>query len=118
VVKSSPISKVLKVRNTGIRAVDLNWQIFDVQDNMDGTNSDNFNLKVIRNQGIDRGEAPYKFAFDFIEPEESLDSIFSIEPKQVLMGPREVVDFTITYSPDKKPPGLYRSVVLASPSLT
>lgn len=33
------------------------------------------------NQGLDKSDLPFKFSFNFIEPEESLNSIFEIEPK-------------------------------------
>jgi hypothetical protein len=117
VVNSEPITKVLRVRNTGIRAVDINWEIYD-QTSQDGSDRDQFNLKVANNQGADKTEAPYKFNFEYIEPKENLDSNFSVEPKQVTMGPREIIPFTVTFNPKLNGPGHYRSLVMASPSLT
>lgn len=65
-------------------------------------------------------EAPYKFNFEFIEPEESKDSVFEIYPKTCMMGPRETQTFTITFYPNKqgKGTGKFRSLVLAYPELT
>ena len=34
-------------------------------------------------------ENPFKFNFELIEPEESKNSIFDIEPKQTVMGPKQ-----------------------------
>jgi hypothetical protein len=119
VVNTEPISKLIRVKNTGIRAVEFNWQIFDSADtsNLD---RDFFNLSIGKNSGLNKGEYPYKFTYDFIEPQESADSIYEISPKQAVMGPREVQTFTVTFSPNKpgKEPGMYKSIVMASPSLT
>jgi len=72
------------------------------------------------NQALDKDEAPYRFNFAFVEPQESLDSIFEISPKHTVMGPRETQVFTVTFNPamDGKGPGIYRSIAMASPALT
>ena len=72
------------------------------------------------NLGLDKDDAPYRFNFAFVEPQESLDSIFEISPKQTVMGPRETQVFTVTFNPamDGKGPGVYRSIVMASPTLS
>jgi hypothetical protein len=109
----------LKVKNTGIRAVELEWKIFDKVD-LEKSENDIFNVAVDFNNGFDRAENPYRFAFELIEPEVSYESIYSIEPKYTVMGPREVQTFTVTFSPDKpgKLAGQYSSIVMATPSLT
>ena len=70
VVNSQPISKNFKIKNTGIRAVDLDWKIFDQKD-LANKDTDYFNLSIIKNMSYDRKENPFKFNFDVIEPEES-----------------------------------------------
>ena len=69
------------------------------------------------NTALDRDDLPYKFAFEFVEPTESLDSVFEIEPKQATMGPREVHTFKVTFHSDKYIAGRFRSIVMATPSL-
>ena len=88
VVNTGPISKSLKIRNTGIRSIDLNWKIFDRED-IEKSENNIFNIGVAQNIGLDALETPYKFNFEFVEPEESMNSVFEINPKNCMMGPRE-----------------------------
>ncbi len=51
----------------------------------------------MRNFGFDAAENPYKFNFTAIEPEESKGSAFEIAPKNSILGPREIQNFTVTF---------------------
>lgn len=77
VTNSQPITKEFKIKNTGIRSVQIDWKIFDTKDLVGGDN-DLFNLKIAKNFSFDRKDNPYKFNFEAIEPEESHDSAFEI----------------------------------------
>jgi hypothetical protein len=66
-VNTGPINKSLKIRNTGIRSIDLNWKIFDRGD-IEKSENNIFNVEVAQNLGLDALETPYKFNFDFVEP--------------------------------------------------
>jgi hypothetical protein len=69
-VNTGPITKSLKIRNTGIRSIDLNWKIFDRGD-IEKSENNLVTVGVAQNHGLDALETPYKFNFDFVEPEES-----------------------------------------------
>ena len=69
-MNTGPITKSLKIRNTGIRSIDLNWKIFDRED-IEKSENNIFNIGVAQNLGLEALETPYKFNFDFVEPEES-----------------------------------------------
>jgi hypothetical protein len=62
VTNSAPISKQFKIKNTGIRSVQVDWKIFDSKD-MQNTDVDFFDLSVVKNFSYDRKENPYKFEF-------------------------------------------------------
>ena len=49
---------------------------------------DLFDLDIIKNYAFDKNENPFKFEFQAIEPEESKDSAFKIEPESLTVGPR------------------------------
>jgi hypothetical protein len=53
-----------------------------------------------------------------VEPPPSLDSAFKIEPKQCMVGPRSVCNFTVTFDPSKGSAGAFKSIILASPELS
>ena len=80
VTNSQPISKTFKIKNTGIRAVQVDWKIFDEKD-LTETGADIFNIRVAKNFSFDRKENPFKFDFEAVEPQESTDSAFEVEPK-------------------------------------
>ena len=116
VTNSQPLTKQFKIKNTGIRSVNVDWKIFDEKD-LIKKESDFFSLNVIKNFSYDRKENPFKFDFQAIEPEESKDSAFEIYPKSQVIGPREILNFNVTFS-SSKGVGEFRSIMLASPSLT
>jgi len=58
----------------------LDWKIFDQKDLLN-KETDYFNLSVAKNFSYDRKDNPFKFNFEAIEPEESHDSAFEIQPK-------------------------------------
>lgn len=89
VVKNDPVSKQFKIKNTGIRAVDLEWKVYD-QTDLESSAIDLFDINVGMNPGLDRNEQPFKLNFTFIEPEESSNSVYTVEPKQSILGPREI----------------------------
>lgn len=89
VTNSQHITKQFKLRNTGIRGIQVDWKIFDQRD-LDHTDNDIFVTGVVRNFGFDSLENPYKFNFSAIEPEESKGSAFEIAPKNSILGPREI----------------------------
>jgi hypothetical protein len=89
VTNSAPITKQFKLRNTGIRSIQVDWKIYDQKDIEHG-GQDIFETGVVRNNGFDSKENPYKFSFNVIEPEESKNSAFEIAPKNSVLGPREI----------------------------
>jgi hypothetical protein len=48
VANSTPISKTFKIKNTGIRALQVDWKIFDKKD-LDKADNDQFSLQIIKN---------------------------------------------------------------------
>lgn len=116
ITNSQPITKQFKIKNTGIRSVQVDWKIFDEKD-LVHKETDYFSLSVAKNFSYDRRDNPYKFNFEAIEPEESLDSAFEIQPKNLQVGPRETCTFNVTFFSNKGE-GEFKSVILASPELT
>ena len=75
VANTQPQSRVFKIKNTGIRALDVDWRIFDLED-LDNSEEDAFRLKIVKNASFDKKKFPFKFNFTAIEPEESKNSAF------------------------------------------
>jgi len=124
VAKSKPVSKTFTIKNTGIKSVQVDWQIFDqeaagqaVRGAADAA-ADLFDLDIVKNFAFDKSENPFKFELQAIEPPPSTDSAFKIEPSQCVVGPRSNHEFTITFDPNKGAAGAFRSIVLASPELS
>ena len=80
VANSNSISKTFKIKNTGIRALQVDWKIFDKKD-LEKADNDQFSIKIIKNVSFDKKRNPYKFNFVALEPEESANSAFEINPK-------------------------------------
>lgn len=116
VTNAPPISKQFKIKNTGIRSINVNWKIFDSQDLMQ-TDINFFNLSVAKNVSFDRKEFPFKFEYEAIEPEESTNSAFEISPKEQVIGPRENYTFTVTFNPSKGV-GEFKSLAVSTPELS
>lgn len=74
-------------------------------------------MDIVKNFAFDKAENPYKFEFQAIEPEPTLDSAFKIEPASVQVGSRSTHQFTVTFDPSKGT-GVFKSIVLASPELS
>lgn len=115
VAKSQPIKKSFKIRNTGIRTLQVDWNIFDAKD-LDSAETDPFKLSIIKNQSFDKGKYPFKFNFNALEPAESTNSCFTIVPKNVAVQARSTQDFTVTFDPNIGT-GTFKSIVLATPYL-
>ena len=62
VCNSQPISKQFKIKNTGIREVQVDWKIFDNKD-LKNKDTDLFNLSIDKNTAYDRKENPWKWNF-------------------------------------------------------
>lgn len=72
--------------------MEVNWKIFDTKD-LVKKETDIFNIDIVKNFSYDRKDNPFKFNFEAIEPEESKDSAFEIQPKDSIIGPRETQSF-------------------------
>jgi hypothetical protein len=82
ITNSQPVTKTFNIKNTGIRSVQVDWKIFDSKDLVQ-KDKDYFNLSIAKNFSYDRRDNPFKFNFEALEPEESLDSAFEIQPKNL-----------------------------------
>ena len=60
---------------------------------------------------------PYKFRFTALEPEESRNSPFEVEPKSVVVNARSIQAFRVTFNPTQDV-GNFRTILLASPELS
>jgi hypothetical protein len=116
VSNSQPIMKQFKLKNTGIRGIQVDWKIYDSKD-LENVDQDVFETNVVRNNGFDSKENPYKFNFTVIEPEESKNSAFEIAPKNSVLGPREIQTFNVTFFSNKGI-GEFHSVMMATPELS
>lgn len=74
-------------------------------------------MDIAKNLSFDRKENPYKFAFKAIEPEESQDSAFVIQPKAAVIGSKKEEIFNVTFDPSKGR-GNFKSIVIATPQLS
>ena len=110
------ISKTFKIKNTGIRSLQVDWRVFD-QSDLDRADNDTFSIGVVKNQSFDKKRYPYKFKFTAIEPEESQNSPFEVNPKSVVVNARSFQEFTVVFNPTKDV-GRFNTVLLASPELS
>lgn len=110
------ISKTFKIKNTGIRSLQVDWKVFDQAD-LDRADNDTFDIRVVKNQSFDKKRYPYKFQFTALEPEESQSSPFEVAPKSVVVNARSFQEFTVTFNPTKEV-GTFKTVLLASPELS
>lgn len=115
VANSTPITKSFKIKNTGIRALQVDWKIFDQKD-LQKADNDQFDIKIIKNQSFDKKRNPYKFNFVAIEPEETKDSAFEINPKNFTCPARSIQEFQVTFNPTQDV-GNFKSIVISSPDL-
>lgn len=116
VANSQSITKQFKLKNTGIRAIQVDWKVYDKKD-LESVEQDLFDLKVAKNNGFDAYESPYKFSFNVVEPEESKNSAFEVVPKSTVMGPREIQTFSVTFS-SSKGVAEFNSILMATPELS
>lgn len=70
VANTQPIKKTFKIKNTGIRALQVDWKIFDKKD-LDSVDQDAFRLKIAKNNSFDKGQFPFKFNWSAVEPPQS-----------------------------------------------
>lgn len=91
----------------------MDWNIFDCKD-LESAETDPFKLQIAKNQSFDKAKYPFKFDFQALEPAESINSCFAIQPKNVAVAARSVQEFTVTFDPSIGT-GLFKSIVLATP---
>jgi len=84
---------------------------------LDKVDNDVFNIGVIKNQSFDKKHLPFKFRFEALEPEESKNSPFEVEPKSVVVNARSIQEFHVTFNPTKDV-GNFKTILLASPELS
>jgi len=60
VSNSAAISKTFKIKNTGIRALQVDWKTFDQKD-LDKADQDSFSICVAKNTSFDKRKFPFKF---------------------------------------------------------
>lgn len=116
VAHSSTVERTFKIRNTGIRTLQVNWKIYDQKD-LASVEQDAFSINVARNTSFDKKKFPYKFAFTAIEPEQTQDSAFEITPKEVAVGSRANQEFKVCFNPSKGL-GDFKTILIASPELS
>lgn len=116
VANTNSIQKSFKIKNTGMKALDVNWKIFD-QSDLEKQNSDYFDIGIIKNTSFDKAQTPFKFNFTALEPSESTDTAYEVVPKQASVAPRSSQEFTVYFHPNKGV-GLFQSTLLASPQVS
>jgi len=115
VANTSAFSKVFKIKNTGIRALDVDWRMFDQKD-LDNSEEDPFSIKIEKNQSFDKKKFPFKFNFTALEPAETKNSAFEISPKKTTVACRSEQVFKVSFSPSQGL-GNFQSILLATPTL-
>lgn len=115
VTNTAAIHKVFRIKNTGIRALDVDWRMFDQQD-LDKSKEDPFQIKIEKNQSFDKKKYPFKFNFSAVEPAETFNSAFEIQPKKITVGPRSEQTFKVQFSPAQGL-GSFKSILLATPAV-
>lgn len=112
---SAPVAKTFKIKNTGIRALQVDWKTFDSED-LRTSDNDLFKIGVVKNTAFDKRNLPFKFSFTAIEPAETVDSAFVIEPKSTVVNCRSTMEFKVTFSPSHGL-GDFKSILVANPQL-
>ena len=91
--KDAPkISKRFKIKNTGIKDVMVKWEMFDKdlkQEQTSESDKNIFDLQIIKNQGFDSKEMPFKINLTAIEPAPSNESAFEIVPSECIVEARK-----------------------------
>jgi len=59
-----------------------------------------FDIKIVPNSAFDYKDQPFKLEFTRIEPEESYNSPFEIEPKECIIQSKETKEFVVTFNSD------------------
>lgn len=116
VANTSAFSKVFKIKNTGIRALDVDWRIFDQKD-LNNSETDAFKINIEKNQSFDKKKFPFKFNFTAVEPAETKNSAFEITPKKVTVECRSEQTFKVNFAPSQGL-GNFQSILLATPELS
>lgn len=110
------IQKTFKIKNSGIRSLQIDWRVFD-QSDLDKVDNDVFSINVVKNQSFDKKRLPYKFQFTAVEPDESQNSPFEINPKSCVVNARSHHEFQVTFNPTKEV-GDFKTILLASPEVS
>lgn len=117
IIDNSPqLLKTFKIKNTGIADVNVHWNLFDERDREQQGDSDMFDIKIMKNTAYDSKDMPYKLEFNMIEPDESQNSPYEIEPKECIIPSKAVVEFDVKFSSDQGVAN-FPSVLLAHPQL-
>ena len=75
-----------------------------------------FDIKIGANQAFDYKDQPFKLEFNWIEPEQSHNSPFDIEPRNCVIPSKQTLEFSVIFNSDQ---GInkYPAVILAHPKL-
>ena len=117
VVDNSPqLSKTFRVKNTGIADVMVDWKLFDDHDREDMREWDMFDISIVKNSTFDSNNMTYKLNFAMIEPPESTESPYEIEPKVCVISSKSTATFTVKFN-SHLDVGHFPSVMLAHPKI-
>ena len=105
--------KSFKVLNTGGQDIIVDWKILNIA-NRSKEDEDMFSVTFERNEGNE--SEPYKINFNVKEPEEANDTPFTIEPKRILLSPKEQITFEVSFDSSKLI-GKYEVLLVAHPML-
>ena len=75
-----------------------------------------FNIKIVKNSAFDSKDMPYKLDFDMIEPPESTESPYEIEPKVSVIPSKTSATFEVKFN-SHLDVGDFPSIVLAHPKI-
>lgn len=115
VMNGGMMTKSFKIKNTGIQDIEIDWKIYDLQELVTKKDADLFSLSIAKNEGNSRD--PYRIELEAIEPEqESLNSPFSVTPKQSIVSSKGKFTYEIAYDTSRFM-GVFNSVLLAHPRL-
>jgi len=107
-------TKTFKIKNSGVQSVSIEWKIFDITPNAYNNKGDLFKLNIVKNEG--NVAEPYNIDFNFIEPEESKESLFIVMPKRAIIGAKQKATFEVTFDTSGDI-GEYRVLIQAKPKL-
>lgn len=115
VQNAGKVAKSFKIRNAGVQDVAIDWKVFDLGARAEAAHADLFNLSFVRNEG--NVAMPYSVDYDFVEPEESKNSLFTVTPKSTVIGAKQKATFEVTFDTSGDI-GEYNALIQARPKLT